>query len=95
MIVLTLIIRLLELYQSLFRKEHYIEHQNILTAIHDQNCSVNLPSGSRQGKLLLFPFNKLYSNMKVIPQYKLIGLYNYDRIIRNIGKIYAKRRAEL
>ena len=30
--------------------------------------------------------------MKVIPQYKLIGPYNYDRIIRNIEKNYAKRQ---
>ena len=29
--------------------------------------------------------------MKVIPQYKVIGPYNYDRIIHNIVKIYAKR----
>ena len=25
--------------------------------------------------------------MKVIPQYKVIGPYNYDRIIQNIEKI--------
>ena len=30
--------------------------------------------------------------MKVIPQYKAIGPYNYDRIIRNIEKNYAQRR---
>ena len=30
--------------------------------------------------------------MKVIPQYKVIGPYNYDRIIHNIGKKYAKRQ---
>ena len=30
--------------------------------------------------------------MKVIPQYKEIGLYNYDRIIHNIEKMYAKRQ---
>ena len=28
--------------------------------------------------------------MKVIPQYKVIGSYNYDRIIHNIENIYAK-----
>ena len=46
---------------DLFRKEIYIEHQNILTAIHDQDWSVNLPSGSRQGRLLLYPFNINYT----------------------------------
>ena len=30
--------------------------------------------------------------MKVIPQYKVIGPYNYDRIINNIETIYAKRQ---
>ena len=32
--------------------------------------------------------------MKVIPQYKVIGPYNYDKIIRNIyiAKNYAKRQ---
>ena len=30
--------------------------------------------------------------MKVIPQYKVIGPYNYDRIICNIDKHYAKRQ---
>ena len=30
--------------------------------------------------------------MKVIPQYKVIGPYNYDRIIHNIEKISAKRQ---
>ena len=30
--------------------------------------------------------------MKVIPQYKVIGPYNYDRIIRNIENNYAKRQ---
>ena len=30
--------------------------------------------------------------MKVIPQYKVICPYNYDRIIRNIEKKYAKRQ---
>ena len=29
--------------------------------------------------------------MKVIPQYKVIGSYNYYRIIHNIEKIYANR----
>ena len=30
--------------------------------------------------------------MKVIPQYKVIGPYNYDRIIHNIEKNNAKRQ---
>ena len=30
--------------------------------------------------------------MNVIPQYKVIGPDNYDRIIHNIKKIYAKRQ---
>ena len=30
--------------------------------------------------------------MKVIPQYKVIGPYNYDRIIRNIEKNDDKRQ---
>ena len=30
--------------------------------------------------------------MKVFPQYKVIGHYNYDRIIHNIEKNYAKRQ---
>ena len=30
--------------------------------------------------------------MKVIPQYKVIISYNYDRIIRNVEKTYAKRQ---
>ena len=30
--------------------------------------------------------------MKVIPQSTVIGLHNYDRIIHNIEKIYAKRQ---
>ena len=30
--------------------------------------------------------------MIVIPQYKVIGTYNYDRIIHNIKKNYAKRQ---
>ena len=30
--------------------------------------------------------------MKVIPQYKVIGPYNYDRIIHNIEKFYTKRQ---
>ena len=35
----------------------------------------------------IIPFkNKLDCNMKVIPQYKVIGPYNYDRIIHNIEK---------
>ena len=38
--------------------------QNIeifLQFVHDQDSSVNLPSGSRQGRLLLFPFNINYT----------------------------------
>ena len=35
----------------LLPKKIYIEYQNILTAIYDQDWSVNLPSGSRQGRL--------------------------------------------
>ena len=31
--------------------------------------------------------------MKVIPQYKVIAPYNYDRIIHNKEKKYAKRQA--
>ena len=42
-------------------KEICIEHQNILTAIHDQDWSVNLLSGSRQGRLKLDPFNINYT----------------------------------
>ena len=34
---------------------------NILTAIHDEDLSVNLPSGSRQRRLLLHPFNINYT----------------------------------
>ena len=30
--------------------------------------------------------------MSFNPQYKVIGPYNYDRTIHNIGKIYAKRQ---
>ena len=30
--------------------------------------------------------------MNVIPQYKVIDPYNYDRIIHNIKKNYAKRQ---
>ena len=30
--------------------------------------------------------------MNFNPQYKVIGTYNYDRIIHNIKKIYAKRQ---
>ena len=30
--------------------------------------------------------------MNFIPQCKVIGPYNYDRMIHNIGKIYAKRQ---
>ena len=29
--------------------------------------------------------------MKVIPQYKVIGPYNYDRIVHNVEKIYAEK----
>ena len=31
--------------------------------------------------------------MNFNPQYKVIGPYNYDRIIHNIEEIYAKRQA--
>ena len=37
-----------------------LEHRNILTAIHDQDWSVNLPSGSGQGRLLLDSFNNSF-----------------------------------
>ena len=30
--------------------------------------------------------------MKVIPQYRVIGPFNYDRIIHNIGKKYVERQ---
>ena len=30
--------------------------------------------------------------MKFIPQYKLIGPHNYDRIIHNMETIYSKRQ---
>ena len=30
--------------------------------------------------------------MKLIPQYKVIGPYNYDMIIHNIEKNYSKRQ---
>ena len=30
--------------------------------------------------------------MKFIPQFKVIGTYNYDRIMHNIEKDYAKRQ---
>ena len=30
--------------------------------------------------------------MKVIPQYKIIGPYNYDRMIHNLEKNYSKRQ---
>ena len=30
--------------------------------------------------------------MNVNPQYRVIGLYNYDRIIHNMKKKYAKRQ---
>ena len=36
--------------------------------------------------------NKLYSNVKIIPHYKVIGPYNYDRIIHNIENNYSKRQ---
>ena len=54
----------------------------------DQDWSVNLPSGYHQGRLLLDPFNKLYCNMNVVPQYKVIvpyiimtGLYIIKKIM--------------
>ena len=45
----------------LLRKKIYIEHQNILTAIHDQDWSFNLPLRSIQGRPLLDPFNINYT----------------------------------
>ena len=30
--------------------------------------------------------------MKIIPRYKVIGPYNYDRIIHNIENNYSKRQ---
>ena len=73
----------------LFRKEIYIEHQNIHTAIHDQDWSVKVPSGSFPRRLLLYSFNinstviwKSFHNI-----YKVVGPHNYDRIIHNIEKI--------
>ena len=45
----------------LLRNEIYVEHQNILTAVHDRHLSVNLSSWSRQGRLLLHPFNINYA----------------------------------
>ena len=30
--------------------------------------------------------------MKFVPQYKVIGPYNYHRIIHNIEQIYSKRQ---
>ena len=29
--------------------------------------------------------------MKVIPKYKVIGPYNYDRTVHNVEKIYAEK----
>ena len=54
---------------------------------------LNLPSGSRQARLLLDPFNINYTViLNFNPQYKVIGPYNYDRIMHNIEKICAKRQ---
>ena len=36
-------------------------------------------------------YDKLYFNMIVVPQHKVTGPYNYDRIIHNKKK-YAKRQ---
>ena len=36
--------------------------------------------------------DKLYSNMKIIPHYKVIGPYKYDRIIHNIENNYSKKQ---
>ena len=47
--------------KALIQKGIYKEHQNILTAKQDQDLSVNLPSGSRQGRLLLDPFKINYT----------------------------------
>ena len=76
--------------------EHHKEHQHILKAIHDQDLSINVPSGYRQGRLLLYPFNinYIYYNMKVTPQHKVIGPYNLDRIIHFIKKLMQRVRIE-
>ena len=42
---------------DLLRMEIYIEHKIFCQLKHDQDWSVNLLSGSRQGRLLLYPFN--------------------------------------
>ena len=45
-------------------------------------------TNSPQGK----PATDYIIHMKVIPQYKVIGPYNYDKIIHNIEKNNAKRQ---
>ena len=46
---------------DLLKTEIYIEHKIFYQLMHDQDWSVNLPSGSRQGRLLLDPFNINYT----------------------------------
>ena len=53
----------IQIQKFLLRKEIYIEHQNILTALNDQDWSVNLLSGSRHGRLLLYHFNINYNEI--------------------------------
>ena len=66
-------------HKFLFVREIYKEHQNILTAIHDQDGSVNLPSGSRQGRLLLEPFNINYTVIwKQLSTYQSIIQAKFD-----------------
>ena len=47
-----------------------------------------------RGGCYSIPFNINYTffTMKAFRQYTVIGPYNYDRIIHNIEKIYAKRQ---
>ena len=68
-------------------KKIFKEHQNISAA------ALNLPSGSRQGRLPLALNYKLYCNVKVIPQYKviiiiiIIIIFIETRLHDTIGKI--------
>ena len=49
-------------FNKLYSERNITENiKNILTAIHDHDWSVNLPSGSRQGRLLLDTFNINYT----------------------------------
>ena len=45
---------------DLLRTKIYIEHKIFCQLKHDQDWSVNLPSGSRQGRLLFDPLNINY-----------------------------------